>query len=447
MSLRGRLLCLFMLFVALVCAAGGATLIVNARSAVQAEMRSALSLAEAVARRAGDGDTDALLAELGLRHVRIVADGAARPSPEVPPDGAPALFVALIGVEPMERAVSAAAGGRVTVIAEPWDEIAEVWEDVADLGSLVLLLSALAIGFASWSTGQALRPLASFEQGLERLRDGAFTVTLHQCGVPELARIGMRIEELAAALRHAETENRRLGRQIVAVQDQERGDLAREIHDELGPSLFSIKVDAKRIAQLTEAGTTPAEAAERAHAILAMADTLHRLSRRILTRLRPVVLDHMPLGEALEEMIAAHRGRHPDIGWSLRVHGPLDALVDPQRVTVYRLVQEAATNALRHARPSRVAVTLRHGEAGRDGLGVVEVRVDDDGVGLGDDLDPGFGIAGMRDRVQALGGRLTIAAAPGGGTSVTAAIPVPTERQAAVWAGPGNGAGAEKTRR
>jgi two-component system sensor histidine kinase UhpB len=266
-------------------------------------------------------------------------------------------------------------------------------------------------------------------------------VTLCRCGVPELARIGTRIEELAAALRRAEAENRRLGRQIVAVQDQERGDLAREIHDELGPSLFSIKVDARCIAQLAEAGTAPAEAADRAHAILAMADTLHRLSRRILTRLRPVVLDHVPLGEALEEMIAAHRGRHPDIGWSLQVRGPLDTLADPQRVTVYRLVQEAVTNALRHARPSRVAVTLHlrtaDGAGSGAGSGAVEVRIDDNGVGAEEELAPGFGITGMHDRVRALGGRLAIATAPDGGTSVVAAIPVPAERQDVVPAAEG----------
>lgn len=414
MALTWRVVALFALFTLLSMATGAAVLVLNARAAVQAEMDSALTLARAVAEA---GIPVEALAGLGLRHIRVAAPGTPSAPPPAGEEQAPPWFAALIGVEPQEHRLPA-----ITLVADPHDEIAEVWEDMAALGTAAAGLSAGLLLLAAWAAGRALRPLALFERGLDRLRAGDFTAPpgrdfLTGGGAPELARIGGRIAALADSLRRADAENRRLGRQLVEVQDRERREMAREIHDELGAALFSLKID---VTALRAAAPTPDDA-ERARAALASVEELHRLSRRILTRLRPEVLDHLPLGEVLREMVAAERRRQPGIAWDFTAEGDIDGLEEPARLTVYRLIQEGITNALRHAAPSRIAVGIR-----RCGPERVEVTVRDDGSGV--DVDggkgTGLGLSGMAERVHALGGRLEVTPEPGGGTGLRATIPV-----------------------
>lgn len=453
MSLKTRILALIGLFLLLMAAAGGAVLVANARDAVRAEMASALELGSAIGRRMAGRDAAAadleMLNGLGLRHLRFIPDDAA-PEPAAELQHAPDWFAALIAVEPQELRL--ADGGGLRIVAEPWDEIAEVWEDMSDLAAAMLAVGLLLLAAAYLAVGRALAPLARFEAGLKRLRAGRYDLSLDAGGVPELDRLGSGIAALAEGLAAAERENRRVGQRIVAAQDAERREIARDVHDELGAALFAIKVDAGRILRLTGRapdGTSPdmaetaGEVAERARTILDTAAEVHRLSRRILVRLRPALPDQLPLSEALAELVGDWARRKPEVEWTLsmdpqdtaRGTSP-DAGTDPDccdldgcdevlRLTVYRLVQESLVNALRHATPSAVVVrVVALGDR-------IEIAVTDDGPGLPDRHDParsGFGISGMMERVQALGGCLTIGDAGGssrngGGTRVSARLP------------------------
>lgn len=455
MSLRVRMLALIGLFLALMAAAGAAVMIANARDAVRAEMASALRLgvvlAQAEIGRGSAPDAIAALDRLGLRHLRFIA-GESPPVPVSDTDGtpqpAPGWFAALIGVTPQDHRLTDA-GGRVllTVLAEPWDEVAEVWEDMRGL-ALAMLAAGLLLLAAAWvAVGRALAPLARFEAEVKRLRAGLYDIGVpggfNSGSVPELARLGASIAALADGLAVAEQENRRLGQRLVETQDHERRDIARDIHDELGATLFAIKVDAGRILRLTD-GPSPddrvaadadrerAEVAERARAVLSTAADVHDLSRRILVRLRPALLDQLPLSEALSELVCGWARREPSVRWSLDIDGKedessptIDGLDEVLRLTIFRLVQESLVNALRHAKPSRVTVSVRRLPD------QVEVAVADDGPGLSsatatemDDAERGgFGISGMAERVSALGGSLVIGPDGGRGTRVAACLP------------------------
>lgn len=449
MSLRIRMLALIGLFLALLAVAGAAVMIANARDAVRAEMASALDLGIAVGRaEAGRGPSpNAVMAldRLGLRHLRFIAG-------EAPPDSlgegdaahgaVPGWFVALIGVTPQAHALTGA-DGRVllTVVAEPQDEVAEVWEDMRDLALAMLVAGLLLLGAAWMAVGRALAPLARIEAAVRRLREGVYEPGprggLAGGGVPELVRLGTGIAALAEELAAAGRENRRLGQRLIEAQDRERRDIAREIHDELGAALFAIKVDAGRILRLSEEPKPEAtiservEIAGRARAVLSMAADVHRLSRRILVRLRPALLDQLPLGEALSGLIDEWARREPQVRWSLDVDEDgtpdgIDGLDEVLRLTVFRLAQESLVNALRHARPTNVSVTVRR-RTDR-----VELLVTDDGPGFGLGFREGpagaaelggLGIAGMAERVKALGGTLRIGSDGGQGTRVAACLP------------------------
>ncbi|WP_244433826.1 histidine kinase, partial [Azospirillum sp. B506] len=244
MSLRMRILALIGLFLLLMATAGGAVMIANARDAVRAEMASALELGGAlgiaVAERGDLPGGIAMLNGLGVRHLRFIGpDGL--PKPEPAERRAPDWFAALIGGDLQERRLGASG---LRIIAEPWDEIAEVWEDMSDLATAMLTVGLLLMGTAYLAVGRALGPLSRLETGVERLRAGDYAFSFDGRGVPELDRLGRSIAALADGLAAAECENRRAGQRIVAAQDTERREIAREIHDELGAALFAIKVDA-----------------------------------------------------------------------------------------------------------------------------------------------------------------------------------------------------------
>lgn len=235
----------------------------------------------------------------------------------------------------------------------------------------------------------------------------------------EIARRKSAEAQLAVAL----TDNRRLAQQYVELSETERKALARELHDELGQYLNVIKIDAVRIRDDRRA--EPRAAHERASAIVDNCDHIHGTLASLIRELRPAGLDELGLAAALEHCVQTWRTRLPEVALRLSVTGDLEELPEGIAVTAYRLVQEALTNVAKHSAARRVMVHLdRTGSRGLPG-DTVTVAVEDDGVGTEPGLaSRGLGLIGMRERVMALRGELSIRSAPGQGLRLTARIPV-----------------------
>jgi two-component system, NarL family, sensor histidine kinase UhpB len=222
----------------------------------------------------------------------------------------------------------------------------------------------------------------------------------------------------AAETRLAETlaENRRLSLSHVRVQEDERKQLARELHDELGQHLNAIKIDAVSIRNWSEGKMHETHGAARA--IVRVTDHVQGIIRDMLHRLRPVGLDELGLSAALEHLVQHWRSRNPHIHVALHVAGAVDGLGEVENITLYRMVQESLTNVVKHARASNVRVAVA-----RDAHGVM-LSVKDDGAGAaGWDTAAGLGLVGMRERVEALGGQLEIVSSAGQGFLIKAVIP------------------------
>ncbi len=223
--------------------------------------------------------------------------------------------------------------------------------------------------------------------------------------------------ELAEAL----TENRRLSQRYVQVQEQERRVLARELHDELGQSLNAIKVDAVNI---RDAAPDSPEVRRSAQAIIDVSSKVYEVVRTLLRQLRPVALDELGLASAVQYSVDEWQRRHKAVQCSLATEGDLDNLREDVNITAYRFVQECLTNVARHANAGRVNVLLRRSEfVGHESR--LEMVVEDNGKGV-DPAVPrtGLGLIGLRERVEALGGRFEIEGKPGAGMRVFAAIPL-----------------------
>jgi two-component system sensor histidine kinase UhpB len=345
----------------------------------------------------GDRHLEAQLLDRAGRVERASRPLAAGPAPEG--------FAALLRPHMAAVTLSVPGGGGERIRLSPLadDDVSAIWAELVDLAAVLTL--SLVIGSALvWITvGRALRPLSEFGAAFLRIGEGDYSAKVREAGPAELVRLGRGVNDMAGRLAAMQARTLRLEDQLRTLQDEERADLARDLHDEIGPHLFAVNVDAAMARRLI-ADERPAEALRQVEAIQESVGHMQRLVRDILGRLRPTELIELGLKAAVDELAAFWSARHPAIAF--RVDIPDDetlALSEAARETVYRVIQEGLNNAVRHGRPGRIDI-----EVARSGAGEILARITDDGAGSGKPEGAGFGLRGMRERVAAAGGRLTI---------------------------------------
>ena len=238
---------------------------------------------------------------------------------------------------------------------------------------------------------------------------------------------------MAARLAETDSDNRRLNEQLLTLQEQERSHIARDLHDEVGPFLFAINVDIANISRLLQRR----QIEELPRHIQSIADATRHLQQQVrsmLGRLRPVGVVEFSLAEALCSLIEFWRRRYPEIDYRIHVSQNCESFGSLIDITVYRIVQECLSNALRHGKPELITISVDHAHC-REGQGdEVIVEVADDGQGMCGAPAIGYGLVGMEERVRAMNGELTFSNRPGGGFAVRAEVPV-LETTAAAFAG------------
>ena len=443
MSLRFRLIGLVCGALILSLVLGGATAWLNASRSVRTEMRSALLVARhtienAIERLQNAPEPSYAVGELvasfeGNRHLRVrfigEAQAVAAPVVESPSFGAvPNWFVRVIGVVPVVDRVPITVGGRdygtIVLETDPHNEILEVWNEFTDSLVTPAVLSGLTILLIYLFIGRALRPLEALAEALEQVGDGRYRTRIGGQLTPELARLRASFNRMAARLAAADADNRRLNEQLLTLQEQERSELARDLHDEVSPFLFAINIDVASAARLLREGRAT-EAREHVQSIADAVRPMQRQVRSMLGRLRPIGLEEFGLREAIENTIAFWRRRRPEIGYQLAVSTGCEGLGELVSRTICRIVQESLSNAVRHADPTLIAVSIdRRGEE-------VRVEITDDGRGMRESSRPGYGLVGIGERVRAIGGRLDVSAKPGEGFAVTAVLHCAPRQEAA----------------
>jgi len=230
-------------------------------------------------------------------------------------------------------------------------------------------------------------------------------------------------ERLFARLIEGERRFRGLAKAVWKVQEEEQRRLARELHDGLGQTLTALTHQLERLREKL-AGEVSTELTARLDDSVEMARLALNETRELSRLLRPPVLDDLGLGVAL-----AWLARTLEQRTGLKVELALDRLderLDPDLETlVFRLVQEALTNVLKHSGVDRAKVTVRRGAGDLLDLSVADAgRGFDPAAILGSGSTAGSGLRGMRDRLELFGGRLELASAPGQGTVLSASVPL-----------------------
>ena len=299
----------------------------------------------------------------------------------------------------------------IVLVADPADEIDEVWEEARENALEGGLLALAAIGVTSLLVGRAVKPLGVAGAALARLEAGDYSARAQGDGPPEVRNLNAKINSLADTLDGLHRANDELMERVFDAHDEERQLIAHELHDEFGPHLFALRASAAVLAKTI--GDQPAARAA-ASAIEAQVGELQAQNRRILADLRPAALEELGLVAALEALVAHWRRADPKMAVTLDVDPRVEALSERASLMAYRFVQEAMTNAFRHAGATRIEASLRY-EKGLESsnlrdpaLAGLVMRVADDGRGLTSEAEVGMGVAGMRDRVRLMGGSVRI---------------------------------------
>ncbi len=347
---------------------------------------------------------DYFLLELGLGPVRRDAGrrGLARPGAVQPTSSMRwRMLVALdaIGTGTAVLASLVAQHGPVTVT------MIAVYVPIA-----VIVAGTAAFGLSMLFTETIVAPLDELVDATKAIRAGDLSTRVPVVSADELGALSSSFNEMAADLQSARER-------LISAREEERRRLRRDLHDGLGPALAALVMQLELAGELLErdrAGAGRLIAELKAQAQDAIADV-----RRVVYELRPPALDELGLIGAIREhatrLTAAGNGNA--VAVTLEAPTALPHLPAAVEVAALRIVQEAVTNLVRHARASscRIAIAMNGG---------LELEVRDDGHGIAPHHHPGVGLASMRERASELGGTCTVRCAPEGGTVVHAHLPI-----------------------
>jgi two-component system sensor histidine kinase UhpB len=412
MSLKLRLILSIAASLVLTLVLGGAVLFWQARTEAQNEITSSFRVTEHSIRVTLASDLEhyvtvrQVIASIdGHRNLRaylfneknqvVAASSLGR---EATP--APEWFAALVAPPPLTvRMALPLPGYPCTLLlkSDPANQAALTWQFLRDAFGAMLLFSVISLICVWLVMEHSLRFFRRFQSGLRTISDGDYETRIAPGGGPDFIPLVEGFNHMAERLSSYAKNNQRLQAQILSLQEEERAEIARDLHDEVGPYLFAIQVDADAIAKSGQP-----QAKERAGAIRQATLHIQRHVKNILRQLKPVNGLDFGLETAIDDLIAFWKQRHPDIKFERHIAASLK-LDRRAEETAYRIVQESMSNAVRHGHPHAIRIQMR------DQDGDVHLTVEDDGMGFtaGQNRE-GMGLKGMEERVRALNGEFAI---------------------------------------
>ena len=389
----------------------------EARYMVRAELSASLktarrNVAAALQDMAEPPPHDALLRLVagfdGSQHVvaELVVDGkeVARSNPALAGVKLPEWFAAVASpaLAPVDLPV---ATGVLRLTAVPASEIAERWAEARRLIALLALSSALAAIFCFVTAAWGLRPLQPLADAFSKLEKGRRSGPVGENGPPEIGQLAASFNRMQEALAQAAWENRRLSAQLDRLAEEERAELARDLHDEIGPLLFALTAWAAA-ARMQEVAGDGRAALVSLQSLEDAAAALQNSVRDLLRRLRDSDPANIDLVQSLQDLLAFWRGIRPQTNFAMNVAADADRLREPARAALFRVAQEGISNAIRHGNPNHVLVAMT-----LDGQKAA-LMVQDDGTAE-KATGSGLGLVGLEERLQALGGGLDVCRQPG----------------------------------
>lgn len=330
---------------------------------------------------------------------------------QVPPRSValvPAWFVKLLPLsENRSRSYPVSIGNRtlgyLTFFQDLYADVYEKWLTFLTVIVIFLVVGTGCLVIVYFGLGAMLRPLGELEAGLEGIWRGAMPDTPQDGGPPEIRKLITRTSEIGRTMADLRQENKELLKAMVAIQDRERDEISRDLHDELGPLLFALRANAISLQESSSVEGCRDRAKDMESAIA----TLQVAHRQILDRLRPMEIKEVGLARSIVHLVERASALDRNLKVDLTVGTGVDDLSEAAARTIYRLVQEALLNIQRHSGATAAQMEIQV-QADHGGANELVARIVDNGAGFPQDVVFGRGLRGMAERVRALGGDLTL---------------------------------------
>jgi two-component system sensor histidine kinase UhpB len=310
------------------------------------------------------------------------------------------------------------------IVAEPWAHVANPSLSTSLLTPLVLIPAVLiAVIVVIFGARRVIRPLQQLEVQAARAGQGDYAALAQPIsGISEIQTLQLTLVQMADQLRRYQRSLQSYAADVISGQEDERTRLARELHDETVQSLIALDQRLQLI-ERTARRDPAAVLAKLSELRVLTAGTIEEV-RRVIHDLRPIYLEDLGLAAAIE-MLTQSVAQADRLAASCTIAGETWRLAPEHELAVYRIVQEALNNVVKHAQAKHVQVQLRFGAD-------LSISIRDDGVGFAmpDRVDAltdrgHFGLIGMRERAELIGARLTIHSSPGQGATVELILPAP----------------------
>lgn len=275
--------------------------------------------------------------------------------------------------------------------------------------TFVLLLFTLNV-----AVKQRLVPLNQLAEALSELREGKDSQPLPHSDITEMNRVIDQFKHLQNALKSKEKQLIKIDKQLALLQEQERNYLARELHDNVGQLLTTIKAHAYILVNAKERAVVELSAQK----VQVMSHQISDAIRKLTAHLHPLILDKVPLQSSLERLVYEQEIAQPDTQWDVSINLKRYEEDRERDIHLYRFAQEAINNVIKHAKATIVSIQI-YGDTH-----CVSIEVKDNGRGLGNHIVENIGMSSMRSRARCIGASCSVISTTGGGVTVSLQLPL-----------------------
>ncbi|PRO67978.1 sensor histidine kinase [Alteromonas gracilis] len=275
--------------------------------------------------------------------------------------------------------------------------------------TFVLLLFTLNV-----AVKQRLVPLNQLAEALSELREGKDSQPLPHSDITEMNRVIDQFKHLQNALKSKEKQLIKIDKQLALLQEQERNYLARELHDNVGQLLTTIKAHAYILVNAKERAVVELSAQK----VQVMSHQISDAIRKLTAHLHPLILDKVPLQSSLERLVYEQEIAQPDTQWDVSINLKRYEEDRERDIHLYRFAQEAINNVIKHAKATKVSIQI-YGDTH-----CVSIEVKDNGRGLGNHIVENIGMSSMRSRARCIGASCSVVSTTGGGVTVSLQLPL-----------------------
>ena len=291
--------------------------------------------------------------------------------------------------------------GYILIKPEPIFEYAEIWQQIK-VGLWIIVSFLVLINFVVLLLfSHMIKPINKIIEGFEKLEAGNFKSKIRKSNILELDIIGKKFNSMIDNLRQSNNKIHKLSQNLIDVQEQEKSELARDLHDELGQSLTALQAEAASISKTTKKKSRD----EAIFNVIKLSKNMMLSTREIIKKLNLGLIEDLGFESALIELFENWKRRFKGVTFEYSIDKKAIKKITKKRAAhLYRIFQEALTNIAKHSSPKKIQISIKY----IDNIDRTKILISNDGFSNDSSNQDGLGLIGIAERVDQIKGTLEI---------------------------------------